>query len=145
MKLRTGDPWMPAADYGRSLRGLTINLLVEDVAATLQFQTRVLRTEVVYQDPDFEVVRGYDAEWMFHADHTYEHHPFATLVASSAPGGRGRGVELRLHGCDPDAAERAATELGYVVIGPARDKPHGLRESFIADSDGYVWVPDVPT
>ncbi len=28
MKLRTGDPWMPAPQYSRSLSGLTLNLLV---------------------------------------------------------------------------------------------------------------------
>ena len=31
MKLRSGDPWMPAPVYGRSLIGLTVNLLVRDV------------------------------------------------------------------------------------------------------------------
>ena len=24
------------------------------------------------------------------------------------------------------------------------DKPHGLREAYLVDVDGYVWVPDVP-
>ena len=35
MKLSTKESWMPAPDYGRSLEGLTINLLVRDVAAAL--------------------------------------------------------------------------------------------------------------
>jgi len=26
----------------------------------------------------------------------------------------------------------------------ALDKPHGLREAYIIDQDGYLWVPGVP-
>ena len=61
------------------------------------------------------------------------------------PGERsGVGAELRLHGRDPDAAEAAARRLGYEVLQGAADKPHGLREAFIVDRDGFVWAPDVP-
>jgi len=24
------------------------------------------------------------------------------------------------------------------------DKPHGLREAYLIDPDGYIWVPDTP-
>ena len=34
MKLRTEDPWMPAPEYGRSLKGLSINLLVRDIESS---------------------------------------------------------------------------------------------------------------
>jgi catechol 2,3-dioxygenase-like lactoylglutathione lyase family enzyme len=143
MKLRTGDPWMPAPQYGRSLHGLTLNLLVRDIARALPFQRQVLGAEVVYSDPDFAVLRFGGAEWMLHADHTYLDHPLhATL---SQPLQRGVGAELRLHGRDPDAAEAAAKRLGYTVLASARDKPHGLREAFLIDPDGYLWVPDVPS
>jgi uncharacterized glyoxalase superfamily protein PhnB len=142
MKRRIGEPWMPAADYGRSLSGLTVNLLVRDVEAALAFQRAVLRAEVVYSDPDFAVVRGYGGEWMLHADHTYEGHPLHREVGAVTA--RGTGVELRLHGCDPDAATAAARAGGYVVLADPADKPHGLREAYVADPDGYVWVPDVP-
>ena len=57
---------------------------------------------------------------------------------------RGVGVELRLHGCDPDAAAARAKAGGHHVVAEPADKPHGLREAYIADPDGYVWVPDVP-
>ena len=30
------EPWMTAPDYGRSLRGLSINLLVKDVARAIK-------------------------------------------------------------------------------------------------------------
>jgi hypothetical protein len=26
----------------------------------------------------------------------------------------------------------------------ALDKPHGLREAYIIDQDGYLWVPGIP-
>ncbi|MEE8533627.1 MAG: VOC family protein [Alphaproteobacteria bacterium] len=142
MKLSTRDPWMPAPDYGRSLEGLTINLLVSDVAAALAFHREVLDAEVVYDDPDFAVLRRGSAEWMLHADHTYKDHPlYGSLTGELA---RGIGAELRLHGRDPDEAEAAARRLGLTVLQGAMDKPHGLREAFLIDADGYLWVADVP-
>jgi catechol 2,3-dioxygenase-like lactoylglutathione lyase family enzyme len=134
---------MSADAYGRSLSGLSVNLLVSEMSKALEFQERVLEATVVYSDPDFAVLRGYGAEWMMHADHTYEVHPMkAAVVGLEARGG---GVELRLHGCDPDRSEATARREGYVVLAAASDMPHGLREVFILDPDGYVWVPDRPT
>ena len=142
MKLRTGDPWMPAPEYGRSLRGLGINLLIREVETALPFYREVLDAEVVYSDCDFAVLRHGDAEWMVHADHTYLAHP---LHASLADGQvRGVGAELRLHGRDPDAAAAVARRLGFTVLASAQDKPHGLREAYLLDADGYLWVPDIP-
>lgn len=141
-KRRTGDPWMPAPAYGRSLTGLGINLLVRDIDATLPFHRVVLDAEIVYSDPDIAVLRREGVEWMLHAHHTYDAHPWHSTLTSDAP--RGVGAELRLHGRDPDAAEAAARHLGFEIIQAATDKPHGLREAYIADRDGYVWVPDVP-
>ncbi len=141
MKLRTGDPWMPAPEYSATLKALTLNILVREIAPALQFAQDVLGAEVVYSDPDFAVVSGYGAEWMLHADHTYDKHPMGRTVAQSGP--RGTGVEFRLHGCDPDKAEAAARKGGYELLSPATDKGHGTREAFIRDQDGYIWVPDV--
>ena len=141
-KLRTGEPWMPAPDYGRSLTGLGINLLVREIESALPFHTEVLGAEVVYSDPDIAVLRRDGVEWMLHAHHTYDAHPWYPVLTSDVP--RGVGAELRLHGRDPDAAEAAARRLGFVIVQAAADKPHGLREAYIADRDGYVWVPDVP-
>jgi uncharacterized glyoxalase superfamily protein PhnB len=121
---------------------MTVNLLVSDVEAALRFQREVLRAEVVYSDPDFAVVSSAGAEWMLHADHTYDKHAMGRTVENQPT--RGAGIELRVHRCDPDQAERAARKLGYTVISPATDKGHGLREAFIVDADGYIWVPDFP-
>jgi catechol 2,3-dioxygenase-like lactoylglutathione lyase family enzyme len=133
---------MPADDYGRELKGLGINLLVRDVAASVEFAQAVLGAGTVYADADFAVLRHGDAEWMLHADHTYEDNPLHGFVAGLE--GRGAGAELRLHGSDPDKAEAAARAAGHTVLAGAADKPHGLREAYILDPDGYCWVPDRP-
>ena len=133
---------MPADEYGRGLSGLGINLLVSDVAASVAFAETVLAASVVYADADFAVLRAGDAEWMLHADHAYEDHPLHGFVSGLE--GRGAGAELRLHGRDPDEAAAAARDAGYIVLAAAADRPHGLREAFILDPDGYCWTPDVP-
>ena len=150
VKKRGADetPFMEAPAYGRSLAGLSINLLVKDIARAVAFEREVLGAVVVYADADFAVMRwsapGADiapAEWMLHADHTYGSHPLLGLTGDGAI--RGAGLELRLHGCDPDAAVARAERLGHAVLAAAADKPHGLREAYVVDPDGYVWVPDV--
>ncbi len=139
---RTGTPWMSAEDYGRSLTGLSINLLVTSVPESVAFATQVLGAESVYDDPDFAVVKANGVEWMLHADHTYDRHPMTGVLQSAEV--RGCGVELRLHGCDPDTACKNAETHNYHVLEAPTDKPHGVREAFIVAPDGYVWVVDVP-
>ena len=42
MKLREGDSWVPADEYGRSLKqGIGVNLLVKDVAFAPENRTRL--------------------------------------------------------------------------------------------------------
>lgn len=133
---------MPAPQYARTLEGLTVNLLVRDIASALPFHREVLGAKLVYSDPDIAVFRRENAEWMLHADHTYDAHPMhAALIKATI---RGIGAELRLHGRDPDEAERNARRLGFEVVEACADKAHGLREVYLRDADGYVWVPDVP-
>ncbi len=139
MKMRKNDPWMSADDYGRSLRGFGVNLLVRNVEEALPFFQDVLQVELVYADPDFAVLRHGAAEWMLHADHTYQSHPLLSLTGDGAV--RGAGAEMRLYDIDPDAAEARAKEAGYHVLAESADKPHGLRECYLVDRDGYVWVP----
>lgn len=141
-KKRIGDPWMPAADYSRTLQGLSLNILVADIAASVAFAKTVLLAEVVYEDPDFAVLTRDGASWILHADHTYDSHPLVGFVSGTE--GRGAGAEFRIHSLDPDAAEQRARDAGYTILAGAADKGHGLRESYILDPDGYCWVPDVP-
>ena len=142
MKRRKREPWMSADAYGQSLHGMTVNLLVRDIPDALPFQQQVLAARVVYSDPDFALIEGYGAEWMLHADHTYDSHPLKHRLQTTRY--RGGTLELRLHGCDPDRATNEARALGYEVLQAPSDKPHGLREAYLIDTDGYLWVPDLP-
>ena len=137
-----GEPWTSASQYAHSLRGLTVNLIVRNMARTLEFQEHVLAAKTVYEDSDFAVFEGYGAQWIAHADHTYDHNPLKTLLTLNQS--RGALVELRLHGCDPDRAEQQAKQRGYEVVQVATDKPHGLRETYLRDAEGHLWVPDRP-
>ena len=142
MKLATQPAWMPAPEYGRRLRGLGVNLIVRDIFAALRFQSEVLAAAILHNAPDFAAMRAFGAEWMLHADHTYNNHPVNGIL-SDRPA-RGIGVELRLYGRNPDDAEAKARALGFEVLAGTSDKPHGLREAYIIDQDGYLWVPSVP-
>jgi catechol 2,3-dioxygenase-like lactoylglutathione lyase family enzyme len=146
VKKRGGVPWMPASVYSKGLSGLSVNLLVNDVAASVVFAETVLGAKAVYADPDFAVLKidtaACIAEWILHADHTYADHPLSGFVREQD--GRGIGAEFRLHGLDPDDAESRARAAGYTVLAGAADKAHGLRETYILDDDGYCWTPDRP-
>ena len=151
MKERSGEPWMAADAYGRSLRGMGVNLLVREVARSVAFLTEVLALDLVYADADFAVLRygsregggqeGGGQDVILHADHTYAEHPLLALTGDGAL--RGAGAELRLYGVDPDAAEARARARGDAVFAETQDKPHGLRECYLADPDGYIWVPGI--
>ena len=130
---------MSAPVYGRSLKGFGVNLLVRDVERSCAFLREVLELELVYADSDFAVLRHAGHDIILHADHTYGEHPLLALTGDGAI--RGAGAELRLYGLDPDAAEARAQTRGDTVLAESRDKPHGLRECYIADPDGYIWVP----
>ncbi len=139
---RTKEPWMKADDFGRSiLQGVGVNLLVKNVTRSARFQRDVFGAETVYEDEDFCVQNGFGSQWLLHADHTYFDHPLTGIVAGTET--RGAGVEIRLYGCDPDAAEAAARTHDAIVLSGTMDKPHGLRECMIIDDDGYVWVPSL--
>ena len=134
---------MPAPEYGQSLDGFSVNLLSVNLARALVFQRDVLRAEILHQDEDLLIMRGFGNSWMVHADHTYDKHPL--LLETLSHSRRGAGVELRLHHCDPDGAAARAAEHGFRLLDGPRDQPdHGLREAHIVDDDGYVWVPDQP-
>lgn len=143
MKKGTATPFMAPPDYGHSLTGFTINLLTPDIARALVFQRDVLQAELLHSDEDLMICAGFGCSWMVHADHTYDEHPM--LADTLKETRRGAGLELRLHGCDPDAAAQRAEQQGFTILDGPRDQPdHGLREVHIIDDDGYIWVPDVP-
>ena len=141
-KLSDKIAWMAADEYGRSLSGLSVNLLVKEIARSVEFHREVLGANELYSDVDFAAFEFGQVNWMLHADHTYDTHPLHTSLQTGHR--RGVGAEIRLHGRDPDEAQAQAERLGYQVLQACRDKPHGVREVFLVDVDGYIWVTDVP-
>ena len=142
MKKSNRQPWMDAADFGRSLGpGIGFNLLVRDMPRMVEFATEVLGAQSPYSDEDFAVFIQQGAVWMAHADHSYLDNPLTGIIQGADT--RGAGVELRIYGRDPDAAEAAARLGGFHVLAGAIDKEHGLREVVILDDEGYAWVPSV--
>ena len=139
---RSKEPWMAADDFGRSLpRGIGINLLVRDMAAEIAFCRDCLGAMILYSDEDFAAIELCGSVFMLHADHSYSNHPLSGIVAGAET--RGAGVEIRVYGLDPDKVETRARARGDHVLAGSLDKPHGLRECFIVDPEGYVWVPGI--
>lgn len=143
MKKRTGEPWVPPAVYGRTLTGLTLNLIVRDIDRSVPFYRDVLGLEVLYHDPDFAAVAGSGAKITLHADHTYEAMPLWADLGDATP--RGRGAEIRVLGIDPDRVMQAAAAHGAPVLVPPRTYGHGWRAVHVSDPDGYVFAVGVLT
>lgn len=136
-------PWkISPEDFGKSLRGFGVNLLVQDMEASLAFARDILQAEILYWNEDFAALKHGDTTWMLHTDHTYNDHPLMGFVRGQD--GRGMGVELHLYDLDPDAAEARARAADYHILAGSLDKPHGLRECYILDPDGYCWVASRP-
>ena len=57
------------------------NLLVTDVARSVQFATEVLGATSFYDDEDFAALRWNGQDFMFHADHAYRDLPLSGIVA----------------------------------------------------------------
>jgi uncharacterized glyoxalase superfamily protein PhnB len=141
-KTRTGDAFMPADEYGRSLPKFSVNLLVRNVANSVSFYTGILGAAVRYSDGDFAALSLLGFEFMLHADHAYDHHPlYAPLQAARE---RGVGAELRFLGIDPDKVEERAKNAGVTIMQSAKDYAHGWREITLLDPDGYVWTVGLP-
>ena len=141
MKLRKKDPWKSASEYSKDLSGLTINLLVEDIKHTLQFLQKIIKAKIIYQDPDFAVIEAFGSRWCIHSYHNYGTHPFLNFIKSSKS--KALGIELRIIGCDPDRAEERARKENYIILSNSMNKPHGMRECYILDNNGFCWVPSI--
>jgi catechol 2,3-dioxygenase-like lactoylglutathione lyase family enzyme len=138
---RTGTPWLASAAYGKTLAGLSLNLIVRDVAASVPFYRDVLGMTVHYADVDMAALQLGTTQIVLHADHTYDNQPWAARLV--AAGKRGLGAEIRILGIDPDAAERRAAARGATVLLGARDWPHGWRDVVLEDPDGYTFAVGV--
>jgi catechol 2,3-dioxygenase-like lactoylglutathione lyase family enzyme len=142
VKKRKTEPWMSAADYGRTLSGLSVNLIVRDVARSVPFYAGVLNLRLLYSDEDFAAFERDGVRLLLHADHTYSGMPWASRLREDQS--RGVGAEIRILGIDPDTAEKRARDGGFTVAVPVRDWPHGWRDCVLVDPDGYTFAVGVP-
>lgn len=138
----TGYDSISPEDFGAGLRGMGLNILVSDVRRSAGFLSGVFDMAVHRLSADFAIVHYGDQLFQLHADATYTGHPLHALLPEVPP--RGRGIEIRLYDSDPDAAAARAEAAGGLLLAAPQDKPHGLRETFILDPDGYCWVASRP-
>ncbi|WP_298916597.1 glyoxalase [uncultured Roseobacter sp.] len=131
-----------AEDFGKSLRGIGLNLLVRDVRAASAFLQTIFDVGVHRLSNDFAIITYGDEVFQLHSDGTYSANPLLNILPENPP--RGAGVEIRFYDTDPDEAVARAHALGAMILQEATDKPHGLREAYILCDDGYAWVPSRP-
>lgn len=131
-----------AADFGASLRGIGLNILVRDVPAQAAFLQDVFGMTAHRVTADFAIMSYHGQLMQLHADGTYHSNPLLSLLPEA--GARGGGAEFRLYQSDPDLAVTRARTRGDHVLQPAIDKPHGLREAYILCENGYAWVASRP-
>ena len=131
------------ADFGRSLTGFGINLLVRNVLQQAAFLRNCFSMTVIRADDNFAIIAYGKQVFMLHSDASYWDNPLPSLLPEL--GARDAGVELRLYETDPDEALARAIELekqeACSVLRACSDRPHGLRECYILDSNGYCWIP----
>lgn len=137
MDLETVD----AAEFGRSLRGVGVNLLCRDVRRAAAFLSGAFGLSIHRLSDDFALARHSEVLIQLHADATFGAHPLLQMLPENPP--RGAGAQIYLFGIDPDAACARADAVGGTVIEPPTDKPHGLREATILSPDGYAFSPAV--
>lgn len=131
-----------ADSFGRSLRGIGLNLLVRDVRAECAFLESVFGVRAHQVTDDFAIVTYGDEVFQLHHDRTYHSNPLLSLLPEHPP--RGAGIEIHLYDTDPDTAVAKAEAAGAMILQPPTDKPHGLREAYILCENGYAWVPSRP-
>jgi len=129
-------------DFGASLRGLGLNLLVRDVARQVSFLEQVFGMKAFQPTADFAIMTYGNQVFQLHSDGTYHSNPLLGLLPESPP--RGGGIEIRLYESDPEASCNKAETAGGTVLQAPTDKPHGLREAYILCENGYAWVPSRP-
>lgn len=133
----------PGEIVGKSLTGLGINLLVRDIKRSCSFLEDIFNMKIIRADNDFAIARYANQIFLLHSDASYSENPLPCLLPEN--GARGAGVEIRLYTTDPDEAEKKAKQQEKVhnctLFKTCSDRPHGLRECYILDENGYCFVP----
>lgn len=140
-QLMTNFESLSGTQVGHLLNGFGVNLLVSNVHNSVKFLSAVFDFTALRSSADYALLKHRDQFYQLHGDQTYATHPLLSVLPEL--GLRGGGVELRLFQIDPDQAQKKALAGGYTVLQPTADKPHGLRECFLLDPDGYCWVPSI--
>ena len=128
-----------AAEFGASLKGLGLNILVRDVVAQAGFLTKVFGIKAHRVTSDFAIMTYADQIFQLHSDGTYHSHPLPSLLPEAGPSGGG--AQFHLFATDPDVAASKAEAAGGHILQEPMNKPHGLREACILCQNGYAWVP----
>lgn len=128
-----------AEEFGASLRGIGLNLLVRNVATEIGFLETVFGMKSFQPTADFAIMTYGEQVFQLHSDGTYHSNPLLSLLPENPP--RGGGIEIRLYDTDPEEACAKAEAAGGTVLQEPTDKPHGLREAYILCENGYAWVP----
>lgn len=131
-----------AEDFGASLRGIGLNLLVRDVLVLCTMLETVFDMKSYRKSADFAIVTYGDQVFQLHSDGTYHSNPLLGLLPEA--GARGAGLEIRLYDTDPDVAVAKAEAAGMHILQEPSEKPHGLREAYLLCPNGYAWVPSRP-
>jgi predicted enzyme related to lactoylglutathione lyase len=131
-----------ADDFGKSLTGIGLNLLVRDVPAQCTFLDTVFGLKSHQVTADFVIVTYGNQVFQLHSDGTYHSNPLLGLLPETPP--RGAGIEIRLYDTDPEEAAAKAEAEGCTILQAPTDKPHGLREAYILCENGYAWVSSRP-
>jgi predicted enzyme related to lactoylglutathione lyase len=131
-----------AAEFGKGLRGIGINLLVRSVGTQVTFLETVFGMRAHQPTADFAIMVYGTQVFQLHSDGTYHSNPLLGLLPENPP--RGGGIEIRLYDTDPEEACARAQTVGGTILQSPTDKPHGLREAYILCENGYAWVPCRP-
>lgn len=140
--LSTDLETIAAPDLARGLSGIGLNLLTGDVRSLAGFLSDVFGLSLHRLSDDFAIARHGGMMLQLHSDASFTRHPLPCLIPENPP--RGGGVQIYLFGIDPDAAIARAEVAGHMVLEPATDKPHGLREGTILSPEGYAFSPAMP-
>ncbi len=76
-----------AADFGRELKGLGLNVLTRDVKGLASFLTDVFDMTAHRVTEDFAIMTYGGQVFQIHGDHTYHSHPLPSLIPESGPRG----------------------------------------------------------
>ena len=103
-----------ADTFGRSLRGIGLNLLVRDVGVEVAFLEAVFGMQGHQPTADFAIMTYGEQVFQLHSDGTYHSNPLLGLLPENPP--RGAGIEIRLYDTNPEEAVARAEAQGGTIL-----------------------------